>query len=115
MASLTGREIVLDRDEFFSMLADNLDVTSEAIDAMSFVDSAMALQNDAGRPSYVLAIDGSLDEEGIGYLRACFSSLGVAACLVPKGCLEYVATLTPESMGNSGGNIRERLVLIGRC
>ena len=109
MAELTGAEVVLSRDEFVDMLSANVDGMGKVADAVDFVVQAMRLQNDAGRPAYVLSVGDGVTPEGVDYVRSCMSQLGVAAVLVPKGCLEYVATLTPRSMGVEGANIRERL------
>lgn len=90
------------------MLAASLERPSEAADALAFVDSAMALQNDAGRPVYVLAVSDDVSAEDVRYLRDGMAAAGLAALLVPKVALSYVAELTPASAGNAGRNIRER-------
>lgn len=103
-----GDRVVITRGELASMLATVLDRPSETADALGFVDAAMALQNDAGRPVYVLAVSDDVSADDIEYIREGMSSAGLAALLVPKGAVSYVAELTPESSGNAGRNIRER-------
>lgn len=107
MEKVDGR-VVITRGELASMLATVLDRPSETADALEFVDSAMALQNDAGRPVYVLAVSDDVSADDVAYIRDGMAAAGLAALLVPKGAVSYVAELTPASSGNSGTNIRER-------
>lgn len=103
-----GDRVVVTRGELAAMLAAALDRPSEAADALAFVDSAMALQNDAGRPVYVLAVSDDVSADDVRYIRDGMAAAGLAALLVPRGALSYVAELTPGSAGNTGRNMRER-------
>ena len=102
-------EVVLDAGEFVEMMSACFPEKSDVADAFEFVRQAMRLQNDAGRPVYVLSFSDSMTWDDVRYVRECMDAAGVAAVLVPESCLSYVATLTPESMRASGDNIRENL------
>lgn len=107
---MSEKEVVLSREEFAEYLAQRLEEPTDIGRIMRFVDNAFLLQNDVGRPAYIFEVDGDVSAEDIKYVRDAMQSLGVCACLVPKGLLRYAGTLTPESVGTS--NIKT--VLYGR-
>ncbi len=92
------REIVLSREGFVRVLMDRVNQKRDIGKALAWVDSAMILQNDAGRPVYVLEVEDGVTEGDVAYIRGLMQETGCAACLIPKGTVEYVGTLTPASM-----------------
>ena len=100
---------MLDAGEFVEMMSACFPEKSDVADAFEFVRQAMRLQNDAGRPVYVLSVSDSMTRDDVRYVGEGMDAAGFAAVLVPESCLSYVATLTPESMRASGDNIRENL------
>ena len=99
MTDVAGREIVLGREEFAEYIAERVDDVVDVGRMTRFVQGAFILQNDAGRPAYVLEVDRALSKEDVAYLSDALRSIGVCACLVPSGVVRYVGTVTPESMG----------------
>ncbi len=107
---MSVNEVVMNREEFAAYLAQRLDEPTDVGRMMRFIDNAFLLQNDVGRPAYVFEVDRDVSSEDVKYLQDAMKSLGVCACIVPKGLVRYAGTLTPESMGDS--NIKT--VLYGR-
>lgn len=94
-------ELIMSRSRFVRMLAAKLDDKSAISRLTSFVEHAMRLSNGAGQDVYVIEVSDGISLDDVTYLRQCFAQLGVLACLVPQGTVDYVATLTPESFGVS--------------
>jgi len=104
---------VLSREEFTSLLQERLDSPSDIGRAVTFVEGALTLQNDMGRPVYILEVSPECTPEDIGYIHEAMTEMGTAAVLLPPGAVRPVAALTPESMGIT--NIKERLFSVFRA
>lgn len=65
----------------------------------AYVERVMELQNDIGRPTYVVEVAAEIGPEHIGRLGDAMRSAGVSCVLVPTSTVNVVAQLTPESMG----------------
>lgn len=73
--------------------------------AAEHVERVMVLQNDIGRPTYVVEVSADLGTEDIAAIKAGMVCAGVSCLLVPTNVLNVVAQLTPESMGVEGGGL----------
>lgn len=70
-----------------------------------YVERVMVLQNDIGRPTYVIEVDAEIGKDHIGVLRDAMVGAGVSCILVPSDTLKVVAQVTPESMGVVNGGL----------
>lgn len=95
---LKGKQLVLNRDELSDVLSEVSDDPVDIGRIINFVSRAFMLQNDIHRPAYVFEVEDGVSKDDVEYLNKAMTELGVCAVLVPKGALQYVCTLTPESM-----------------
>lgn len=94
------REVVLSREGFTRVLMDRLPDGKRKIGrAIDWVESALILQNDVGRPVYVLEVSGDTTSDDIAYIRQLMEEAGCVACLVPSGILGYVGMVSASSFG----------------
>ena len=73
--------------------------------AAEYVERVMELQNDIGRPTYVVEVSADIGQEAVGAISDAMVGAGVSCLLVPVGTVNVVAQLTPESMGVSRGGL----------
>ena len=73
--------------------------------AAEYVERGMELQNDIGRPTYVVEVSADIGQEAVGAISDAMVGAGVSCLLVPVGTVNVVAQLTPESMGVSRGGL----------
>ena len=92
-----GRQVRLDRAQLTGLLLKVLGDPVQVGRVTGFVESALLLQNDAGRPVYLFEAR-EADEGFVSYLSAVLSSVGVCGVLLPAGALEYVAEVDAVSM-----------------
>lgn len=99
-----GGCVVWDRARLAEYVAEKAGFDAVGV-AAEHVERVMVLQNDIGRPTYVVEVDASIGRDGIGSIRDAMVRAGVSCLLVPAGVVEVVAQLTPESMGVEDGGL----------
>lgn len=96
--------VVWDRAQLVEYVAKN--VGFDAIgDVVGFVERVMVMQNDIGRPTYVVEVDASIGRDGISVIADAMTRAGVSCILVPAKTVDCVAQLAPESMGVENGGV----------
>lgn len=95
---MAQKEVVLTRSEFVRRVQGKLRDKTDIGRMLRFVDSAFVLQGYSDRPCYLLEVEEDISQEDIEYLDAALASMGVCACIIPRGLVSYGGTLTRESM-----------------
>ena len=99
-----GGCVVWDRAALAEYVADKAGFDAVGA-AAECVERAMELQNDIGRPAYVVEVSADIGQEAVGAISDAMVGAGVSCLLVPVGTVNVVAQLTPESMGVSRGGL----------
>ena len=99
-----GGCVVWDRAALAEYVADKAGFDAVGA-AAECVERVMELQNDIGRPAYVVEVSADLGQEAVGAISDAMVGAGVSCLLVPVGTVNVVAQLTPESMGVSRGGL----------
>lgn len=98
---------VLTKGEFLELLleygADN------AGSVVEHVEGVMSMQNDLGRPTYVIEVLDALTSRDIGIIQDSFMSAGLSVVLLPAGIVDVTAQVTPESMGVENSGLIEKI------
>ena len=90
---------LMSREEFGAFLVERADDVTKVGKVMKFVESALRLQNDMGRPVYVFEVDPGIARSDIHFIDQTMKSLGVACVLVPRKLIGYVGEVDSETMG----------------
>ena len=99
-----GGCVVWDRAALAEYVADQAGFDAVGA-AAEYVERVMELQNDIGRPTYVVEVSADIGQEAVGAISDAMVGAGVSCLLVPVGTVNVVAQLTPESMGVSRGGL----------
>ena len=99
-----GGCVVWDRAALAEYVADKAGLDAVGA-AAEYVERVMELQNDIGRPTYVVEVSADIGQEAVGAISDAMVGAGVSCLLVPVGTVNVVAQLTPESMGVSRGGL----------
>jgi hypothetical protein len=99
-----GGCVVWDRAALAEYVADKAGFDAVGA-AAEYVERVMELQNDIGRPAYVVEVSADIGQEAVGAISDAMVGAGVSCLLVPVGTVNVVAQLTPESMGVSRGGL----------
>lgn len=99
-----GGCVVWDRAALAEYVADKAGFDAVGA-AAEYVERVMELQNDIGRPTYVVEVSADIGQEAVGAISDAMVGAGVSCLLVPVGTVNVVAQLTPESMGVSRGGL----------
>lgn len=99
-----GGCVVWDRAALAEYVADKAGFDAVGA-AAEHVERVMELQNDIGRPAYVVEVSADIGQEAVGAISDAMVGAGVSCLLVPVGTVNVVAQLTPESMGVSRGGL----------
>ncbi len=99
-----GGCVVWDRAALAEYVADKAGFDAVGA-AAEYVERVMELQNDIGRPTYVVEVSADIGQEAVGAISDAMVVAGVSCLLVPVGTVNVVAQLTPESMGVSRGGL----------
>jgi len=99
-----GGCVVWDRAALAEYVADKAGFDAVGA-AAEYVERVMELQNDIGRPAYVVEVSADIGQEAVGAISDAMVGAGVSCLLVPVGTVDVVAQLTPESMGVSRGGL----------
>ena len=99
-----GGCVVWDRAALAEYVADKAGFDAVGA-AAEYVARVMELQNDIGRPTYVVEVSADIGQEAVGAISDAMVGAGVSCLLVPVGTVNVVAQLTPESMGVSRGGL----------
>ena len=99
-----GGCVVWDRAALAEYVADKAGFDAVGA-AAEYVERVMELQNDIGRPAYVVEVSADIGQEAVGAISDAMVGAGVSCLLVPVGTVNVVAQLTPESMGASRGGL----------
>lgn len=92
-------QIVYDREDLVRLLRSRTDDPIDIGRVTTFLTRGFQVQNDVGRPAYIFEVDPTMTPSDVQYLEGVLTELGVFAVLVPKDSIDYVGTITPESMG----------------
>ena len=99
-----GGCVVWDRAALAEYVADKAGFDAVGA-AAEYVERVMELQNDIGRPTYVVEVSADIGQEAVGAISDAMVGAGVSCLLVPVGTVNVVAQLTLESMGVSRGGL----------
>lgn len=92
-------QIIFDREDLVRLLRSRTDDAVDVGRVTTFLTRGFQVQNDVGRPAYIFEVEPTMTPSDVQYLEGVLTELGVFAVLVPKKSVEYVGTITPESMG----------------
>lgn len=93
-----GMRRVLDRAQLSDLLNKVLKDPVAVGRVVGYAESALLLQNDAGRPVFLLEAGEGIDSAAVTYLSQVFREVGVCAALLPKGAVSYIGEVDSISM-----------------